>query len=341
MRKKPTAMALTLAVCAWAVDQRAAAQGLETTGNRAAALAAFVAVADDASAVVWNPAGLVAGPIFNISSDLGRSTVSPDGLPFPPAAAGKLGTTLLAAGVPPLGLSYYRLSVTSAEAAGPAVRGVAGRENSEVIVRTLVTSHLGATVLQSLGDYVTLGATAKLVHGRIGAIVVDSDSWDEALDRADTIDTDSSIVGDVDVGMMFSANRVRAGVVVRNVTEPSFDEDQRGAPVTLERHARAGVAWGDRWPGTARTIVAFDADLTRLRQATGERRDVAVGAERWLQNRRMAIRGGVRASTVGEMRPVATVGGSYAIRAGTYVDAYVARGTVDQRAWGIGARLTY
>jgi hypothetical protein len=339
MCRKSTALVFSI-FCATGDPQTATAQGLEAIGNRASAFAAFVAVSDDASAVIWNPAGLVSGPIFNLSIDLGRSTISPDpsGLP---GAASELGTTLLAAGVPPLGLSYYRLSLTSVEAAGPAVRGVPGRENSEVIVRTLVTSHLGATVLQSLGEHLTLGATAKLVHGRAGsADFATLDSWDEALDRADTIDTHSSIAGDADVGVMFAANRVRAGVVVRNVTEPSF-EDQRGVAVALERHARAGIAWGDRWPGSARTIVALDADLTRVRQATGERRDVAAGAERWLQNRRIAVRGGIRASTIGDMRPVATVGGSYAVRAGTYVDAYVATGTVDQRAWGIGARLTY
>src|SRR5688500_6149517 len=137
MQKKLTMAVLTVALCTWADAQRANAQGLEATGKRAAALAAFVAVSNDASAVVWNPAGLIAGPIFNISIDLGQSTISPDAPPAPPAVAGRLGTTLLAAGVPPLGLSYYRMSVTNAEAASPAVRGTPGRENSEVIVRTL------------------------------------------------------------------------------------------------------------------------------------------------------------------------------------------------------------
>ena len=45
----------------------AGAQGLEAVGNRAAAMTAFVAVADDASAVVWNPSGLAQGPFFNLS----------------------------------------------------------------------------------------------------------------------------------------------------------------------------------------------------------------------------------------------------------------------------------
>ena len=104
---------------------------------------------------------------------------------------------------------------------------------------------------------------------------------------------------------------------------------------------RLGVAWGDRWPGLARTIVAFDADATRSAHASGDRRDVAAGVERWLKGGRAGVRGGVRASTVGDARPVVSVGGSYALRVGAYVDAYVAKGQHEDRAWGIGARVTY
>jgi hypothetical protein len=333
---------VSVILCTLALAE-ANAQGIEVIGNRAAALAAFVAVADDASAVVWNPAGLVAGPIFNIAIDLGRSRKHPGDSPTSsPDAAERVGTVLVAAGVPPLGLSFYRVSFTSAEAAGPAGMETPGRENREVNVRTLVTSHLGATVLQSLGEYLTVGATVKLVHGRAGAAIVPAAAMpDAALDRADTIETSGSIAGDVDVGVMFANRRIRAGMVVRNLTEPSFGDEQPGSAMSLDRYARAGIAWGDGWPGTAATIVALDADVTRVRHADGERRDLAVGAERWLRNRQLGVRGGVRASTVGDSRPVATAGVSYGIRSGTYVDAYVAKGTVNQGAWGIGARLTY
>jgi hypothetical protein len=135
---------------------------------------------------------------------------------------------------------------------------------------------------------------------------------------------------------------MRVGAVVRNVTEPAFgEEDGPDGRMSLVRHVRAGVAWADRWPGISATVLSLDADLTRVPHPAGERRDVALGAERWLAGRRLAVRGGLRASTVGETRPVVSVGGSYALRQGMYVDAFAARGTTHERAWGIAARVTY
>jgi hypothetical protein len=138
---------------------------------------------------------------------------------------------------------------------------------------------------------------------------------------------------------MLAAGRVRAGVVVRNVTTPEFGPDEDA--IELGRHARAGVAWGDSWPAPARTIVAVDVDLTRVAHPAGERRDVAAGVERWLRTRRVAVRGGVRASTVGDSRPVVSGGASYAVRAGTYVDGYVAGGDRETSGWGLGLRVSF
>jgi hypothetical protein len=324
-----------------AISAPAAAQGLETLGNRAAGLSAFVAVADDVTAVAWNPAGLVTGPFFNVTLDLGRSTTAAEGAVGADGPAGKVSTALIAVGVPPLGLSYYRIGLTAIEPISPAGEGDTRRETRQVAVRTIVASHLGATVLQSLGDHWTVGTTVKLVRGRVGADIVAVDSWGEGFERADTLDTQASTTGDLDVGAMFAAGRVRAGLVVRNVTEPTFGDDEpAGRNFTLKRHARVGVAWGDRWPGTAATIIAVDADLTRVLHPAGERRDVSAGIERWLRPQ-VGIRGGLRASTLGGARPVASGGLSYAVRAGTFVDGYVAIGDRHARAWGVAARLTY
>jgi hypothetical protein len=205
----------------------------------------------------------------------------------------------------------------------------------------LVTSHLGVTVQQSLGDHITLGATLKLVRGSLGEASATVSTWDEAFDVMDGIDLEGSARGDLDVGVMVLAGRMRAGLVVRNVTAPTFGDPEQGLETTLPRHARVGVAWGGGWPGRSRSVVAIDADLTRVPHVTADRRDVAVGVERWFRAQQVGLRGGVRASTVGDARPVLSGGASYAVLAGLYADVYLARGTADERAWGIAARLTY
>ena len=341
MVRKFAATVLTL-LAAVGLPSRVDAQGLETLGNRAAGLSAFVAVADDASAVAWNPAGLVMGPIFNILLDLERSTGGRSESPSQSTRpAGQLGSTLVAVGVPPLGLSYYRLRSTSLAPARTAVVGSSGRQDQQVVVRSLSTTNLGATVLQSIGDYVTVGATLRLVRGHVAADVMTLSTWDEGFDRAEALEERGSTKGDVDAGAMLSVGRFRAGVVARNLTAPTFEGgDAEPTPITLDRHVRVGVAWGNHWPGLSRTILAFDADLTRVPHPAGERRDVAAGVERWLREQQWGVRAGVRASTAGDVRPVVSGGLSYAVRSGTYVDVHVARGASDS-AWGIAARLTY
>jgi hypothetical protein len=317
--------------------QPAAAQGLETVGSRAPALGAFVAVADDASAVVWNPAGLASGPIFNIVLGASRAQAEPARAD----RAGRAGTMLVALGTLPLGLAYYRIDRLEAEAVSPAVLGSSGRQEERVAVRRLVTHHLGATVQHSIGDHLTLGATLKLVRGRVAAASPTVSSWDEAFEAVDREASRGALHADADIGAMFSAGSVKAGAVVRNLAQPVFGEGAASGPMGLRRHARVGIAWGDGWPGTPRTIVALDADLTRVATLAGERRDIAAGAERWIASHRVGFRASVRASTAGDARPVAAVGGSIALRAGMYVDLSAAAGARGQSGWGIAARVSY
>jgi hypothetical protein len=208
-------------------------------------------------------------------------------------------------------------------------------------VRTISTTHLGATVQQSIGRFLTLGATVKLVRGGVGQASRSLSTWEQAIDLAESLETRGTSRGDVDAGAMVSAGPVRAGVLVRNVTEPTFGEGGTTQSATLPRQVRVGLAWGEGWPGISATVIAFDADVTRVPHPAGERRDVAVGIEQWVRRRLIGVRGGVRASTVEDARPVMTAGASFALRPGTYVDAYVARGARDGQGWGVAARLTY
>lgn len=107
-------------------------------GVRAAGMGgAFTAVADDASAVFWNPGGLASGAFFSVVLDGNRMD--------------DRSATLIALGTPPLALSYYRT------ATGDLPNGR----------NTLVAHHAGVSVVQSLADRIAAGATLKLVRGEV------------------------------------------------------------------------------------------------------------------------------------------------------------------------------
>jgi len=323
------------------------ARAQDGPGTRAAGMGgAFVAVADDASAVYWNPAGFATGPVFNVQVDYGEADLTPGDPSDPDAIGGRRSTRLIGLGVPPLGLGYYRLYSLHVVAPSPAAESSDGREDLRLPAVRLTSSHFGVALLQSIGGGVTLGTALKLVRGSLASGEVSAaGGWSDVFDRADDLDGDARTRADLDIGVMFDAGPVRLGLVARNLREPSFapdeaDEDTEDA-ARLEREVRVGAAWGSRWPGISPLVVSVDADLTRVPDFDGERRDIAAGAETWLWRRRLGVRGGWRASTVGDARPVGTAGISIATRAGVFVDAHIARGRNDRRSWSLGARFTY
>jgi hypothetical protein len=113
------------------------AQGSPPVGIRAAGMGgAFTAVADDAAATVWNPAGLASGSYFSAAIDGNRF----DGQ----------SSLFVGIGTPPLGLTYYRT----------ATAGLANGRN------TLVAHTFGASLVQSIGQTgIAVGTTLKVVHG--------------------------------------------------------------------------------------------------------------------------------------------------------------------------------
>ena len=327
----------------------AAPAGAQTlsVGTRAQGMAgAFVAVADDASAVVWNPAGLATGALASVVIE-GTAVDRPaSGDPGTPAAgAGEGSSALVALALPPVGLSYARLRIDTAVAVSPAEGRAGSREQGEpgLQVRSLVTHNVGVTLLHSLTDYLVVGTTVRLVSGGgAEATAAASGGWDAAFDQVEGIETTSSTTGDVDLGVMTSVGRFRIGLLARNLAAPEFDLEMAAEPVRLERHVRAGVAYGAGWPATSALVVAVDADLTDVPSPSGERRDLAAGVEGWLAQRRVGLRGGMRASVLGDARPVATGGVSVAIKTGVYVDGHVAGGgDGSERSWGLGGRVVF
>ena len=337
-------MILVSLVCLLAATP-AAAQIYESVGIRAQGMGgAFVAVADDATATWWNPAGLASGAYvssvieYGISQDPSDDT-GPGGVALPSWRSGARGFTIT---VPSLGLSYYRLQVSQIQpfvttAPTPPDRQDQGR--APVVSTSLVLQEFGVTVGQSIGHHFVIGSTARLVRGSLGTAATDATI--ASLDRADDLERgDTDTEGDLDIGAMAAFNELRLALVVKHVTEPSFSSG--GLLTELPRQARAGVSVTGGGGAAGQLTVAFDADLTRTPTATGEVRHVAAGAETWLVGRRVGVRGGVTANTIGDARLSGSLGASGALRKGTYVDAQLTGGSDRSiKGWGVALRVTY
>ena len=289
-------------------------------------MGAFVAVADDASAVYWNPGGLASGAYFSLVLDRteAETNASADG------RAGGRSSWLVALSAPAIGLSYYRLRTTTVAPSGRLASTPLSR------VESLVTHHAGATIVHSLADYLAIGATLKLVRG----VAVLGDSAGRPEDLIDDRDVAgvSSNHFDVDVGVMATTTLLRAGVTFRNLTEPSFATSSEDN-LRLDRQARAGVAL----LLTPRWTAAVDLDLTRNRGPFGEVRTLALGAEGRLTARASA-RAGVQLNTTGDRGrdPAASVGASYAAFGSLLVDAHFITGSDDGfRGWGVAGRVVF
>src|SRR6516165_6402928 len=126
------------------------AQPADVVGIRAQGMAgAFTAVADDATASWWNPAGMAGGAYFNALFDSGTHREPPeDRTPAgDPQRAMRDSATTFAVAYPALGLSYYRLRISGMQpqistGTGAGVRQEGGA--TEVRLRTMVLNQFSA-----------------------------------------------------------------------------------------------------------------------------------------------------------------------------------------------------
>jgi hypothetical protein len=330
--------AAVVVVCA----SPSAAQMYELVGTRAQGMGgAFVAVADDATATWWNPAGLASGAIFSFVWDLAENLA-----PVNPPATGPAwlaDTQGFALTTPALGFSYYRLRMSemrplSSNGAGTSTRQDEGATGIDL--RTFALNQFGATFGQSLGGNVVLGTTLKLVRaGRALALGPVPPSARDLLDEAGELDLPMETEADLDLGaMVMLSPQVRVGVSVKHIREPDLGEGE--TRTVLERQARVGVAvmGGGR---SASLTTAADFDLTTLDTVLGEVRHIGAGAEAWLLNRLIGLRGGFSANTAGEGGTAWSVGAS-AGTAGFFFDGFMTLGSDATRdGWGISARLGF
>ena len=126
------------------------AQAFATSGTRAAGMGgAFVGMADDATAIYWNPAGLASGAFFSLVLDTSRG----EALPSDSFAGEDRSSYILALTTPALGLGYYRLSSSRAVAPlvltglEPELTNLGLSVSPQFRLDSLVTHHAGVTLV--------------------------------------------------------------------------------------------------------------------------------------------------------------------------------------------------
>jgi hypothetical protein len=286
------------------------AQVPDAVGVRAQGMAgAFTAVADDATATWWNPAGLATGAYLNLNVEYGQSR---------PTAAGDVGHGSFAIAFPALGLSYYRMTVSQIQPSSSTGSAGASRQDTGTLnVHSVELSHFGASFGQSIGRHFVVASTLRYVHGG----------------------GDSE--GDLDIGAMASVGVLRAGVMVRNIRE--VDVPVGDVQLVLKRQVRAGVALNSAAQSSIGGItIAFDTDILDVPTAVGDERRFAVGGEFWTRGRTIGARGGFSASAIGDSRTTGSGGVSVAIRRGIYAEGQLTGGSDPTRkGWAAALRVTF
>src|SRR5689334_6829487 len=175
-----------------------AAYAQSPVGTRAEGMAgAYVGVADDATAVYWNPAGVASAPIVSAVVSLGIPVKHGDSAQSSVDKRDKGG--IVAVSATAIGVAYYRLTAYGLGALEPAVTGSNSREEVGRSVHAITTQTVGVSLVQSLTENIVVGATPKFVRADDGNAI------------------------DVDAGVMYSRHHVRLGLVARNLTAPSFE----------------------------------------------------------------------------------------------------------------------
>ncbi len=284
---------------------------------------AFVAVADDPSAVFWNPAGLASGQPAGATIEWVRFR-NGDRDRVPTAGPWQRSAKFVSLGTWPIGLSYAAFDET---------RLVDDGEAGDLIARRFGTKHWGATVLQTLTPGLVLGSTLKYVRGTVATGPVSEVTTEDALGAGADRDGDSSGTFDLDASLMYDAQVFRLGWTMRNLRSPRFKGPGETA-ITLQRRSRVGLAI---LPSDG-FVLAVDLDLDAVDLPSGPSRMLAVGAEHHLWSR-VTVRGGVRWNLEGARVPVGSLGASVALGPGSWLDGHVTHGRANgERGFGFALR---
>lgn len=317
-------LALTPALAALA-PRAASAQTVpvESVGERALGMGgAFVAVADDATAVAWNPAGLATGRLAGMTIGWHQLQLgNQDAAPAPGARRQR--ATLTSFGTLPLGLSLETIDVSE----------IVSASDGSLATRTFQANVWGVSLLQTVFPDVVVGGTVKLIRGAQAIAPVGASTAGDALASASDADLARHTTMDFDLSAMANAPKLRFGLLLRNLRSPQFSEDpDAGRP--LKRQGRFGVAF---LPADGVTL-AMDLDLNTVDLMGGLRRMCAVGGEAALGSR-LSVRSGIRWSVKGAHDPIGSLGASVRLSRAIWIDGHYAGGKDnDAREVGVAMR---
>jgi len=295
----------------------------EITGARALGMGgAFVAVANDATAVHWNPAGLPSGAAAGMTVGWDQLRFGDPSLPAVVGAT-QNGATLTSVATYPLGFSYGYLR---------AAQVVAVADDGTPLVNNVTVHLFAGSVVQTLVKGLVVGGTVKYLRGQVISAETAGFTNGDALDEATKRKTDSDGAFDLDLGVMATIGWFRAGFTAKNLVQPTFVGDA-GFETQLKRRYRLGIA---AMPTDGLTL-AFDVDLDTADPLVGLRRMMAAGVETRLGSS-LELRGGVRWGRDGEKRPISSIGASLKIRKSMWLDGYTTYSRYDDRGWGVAFR---
>ena len=247
------------------------------------------AVADDATSIYWNPAGMATGAVSQLCAGLrpeSRGTAQSG------RDAGRLArgpAQFIAFTLPPFGLGYYRRSMAAATDLTP--EGMAGpsREDGRQSVQALTTSNIGVTLAQSINDYIVVAGTVKFVRGEVTSGVSTAGDPFDALDERDSFPHRSTSRVDVDAGAMVAVEQWRLGLVGPEPDDAGVRSSRRGRRLAWNWNGRSASARPGGAAGRGSRGWWCPPTSTSRAQAsmTGERRDVAAGVETWWLGQRL------------------------------------------------------
>jgi hypothetical protein len=181
-----------------------------------------------------------------------------------------------------------------------------------------------------------IGTTLKLVRGYASSTVRPASERDDLLEDRGDLTSEGTTRFDADLGVMATFGALKAGVTVRNVSEPSF-QTPAGESLRLERQARAGISVAP----VSGWLLAVDSDLLESHGPAGDVRTFAAGTEGRV-HRRAFVRGGFSMNTAGERAPSVSAGASLAVTRSLLVDVQITGGSDKAaRGWGVAARFGY